>query len=177
MLSRVVRTATVFLFFPFAFFLLHSRSAFFVIYFLLIDLSRPFVDHTGRYWSVCPTNHSFLRSVSCCGPDRTVQGSHPNKWGQGISCWYLIRRWQPLLELLFLPCSYDWPIRLRTSFGMLERTASGDVAWTRSSSAVYPSNLDSLCSSSGISFSSAWALGLIWNGSESLDPLAPQIYI
>ena len=45
---------------------------------------------------------------------------------------------------------------------------------TGSSSTVYPSNLDSLCSSSGISSSSAWALGLIWNGSEPLNPLAPQ---
>ena len=45
---------------------------------------------------------------------------------------------------------------------------------TRSSSVVYPGSLDFLCSSSGISSSSALALGLIWNGPESLDPLAPQ---
>ena len=45
---------------------------------------------------------------------------------------------------------------------------------TGSSSAVYPGSLDFLCSSLAISSSSAWALGLIWNGPESLYPLAPQ---
>ena len=30
--------------------------------------------------------------------------------------------------IAFLPCSYGWPIGLGTSFGMLEGTASGDVA-------------------------------------------------
>ena len=45
---------------------------------------------------------------------------------------------------------------------------------TGSFSVVYPGNLDSLCSSSGTSSSSAWALGLIWNGPKSLDPLAPH---
>ena len=30
--------------------------------------------------------------------------------------------------IAFLPCSYGWPIGLETSFGMLEGTASGDVA-------------------------------------------------
>ena len=45
-----------------------------------------------------------------------------------------------------------------------------------SSSAVQSGNLDSLYSSLGTSSSSAWALGLILNGPESPDPLAPQIY-
>ena len=31
-------------------------------------------------------------------------------------------------RIAFLPCSYGWPIGLRTSFGMLEGTASGNVA-------------------------------------------------
>ena len=31
-------------------------------------------------------------------------------------------------EIAFLPCSYDWFTALRTSFGMLEETASGGVA-------------------------------------------------
>ena len=49
---------------------------------------------------------------------------------------------------------------------------------TGSSSVVYPNSLDSLCSSSNISSSSAWAMGPIWNGPRSPDPLAPQyIYI
>ena len=38
---------------------------------------------------------------------------------------------------------------------------------TRSSSVVYPGSLDSLCSSSDISSSSAWAMGLILNGPGS----------
>ena len=47
----------------------------------------------------------------------------------------------------------------------------------RSSSAIYSSNLDSLHSFSGTSSSSMWALGLIWNGPKSLDPLDPtKIY-
>ena len=49
---------------------------------------------------------------------------------------------------------------------------------TGSSSVVYPSSLDFLCSSSSISSSSAWALVLIWNGlsfAKSFNPtIAPQ---
>ena len=45
----MVRTATVFLLFSLSFFLLPSRRAFSVIYLILIDLGRPFVDHTGHY--------------------------------------------------------------------------------------------------------------------------------
>ena len=49
---------------------------------------------------------------------------------------------------------------------------------TGSSSVVYPGSLDSLCSPSDISSSSAWALGLIWNGlgfAKSFNPtIAPQ---
>ena len=71
-------------------------------------------------------------------------------------------------RIAFLLCSYGWPIGLRTSFGMLEGTAFNDVALSPSvilvsgsSLAVYLGSLDSLCSSSGISSSSAWAMGLI----------------
>ena len=46
-----------------------------------------------------------------------------------------------------------------------------------SSSAVQSGGLDFLHSSSGTSFSSARALGLISNGSESPDPLAPQFVL
>ena len=35
------------------------RRAFSFIYFLPIDLGHPFVDHTSRYWSACP-------SSTCC---------------------------------------------------------------------------------------------------------------
>ena len=63
--------------------------------------SSSFVSHPCPYSSARSIDHSFWRSVSCCGPHRTVQGSHPYQWGQGVGCEYLIRRWQLLLELLF----------------------------------------------------------------------------
>ena len=47
---------------------------------------------------------------------------------------------------------------------------------TGSSSASHPGGLDFLCSSSDISSSSAWAMGLIWNGSGSPIPLAPHYH-
>ena len=46
---------------------------------------------------------------------------------------------------------------------------------TRSFSAVQFGSLDSLHSSLGISSSSAWALGLIWNGPKPLEPSGPTI--
>ena len=46
----MVGTAIVFLLLSLAFFSLsYSRRTFSVIYLLLIDLGRPFVDHRGRY--------------------------------------------------------------------------------------------------------------------------------
>ena len=50
------------------------------------------VSHPCPYSSARPISHYFWRSVSCCGPHRTIQGSHLHQWGQGISCGYLIRR-------------------------------------------------------------------------------------
>ena len=44
---------------------------------------------------------------------------------------------------------------------------------TGSSSAVHSDSLDSLHSSSGTSSSSAWALGLKWNGPKPLEPSGP----
>ena len=49
----MVRIATVFLLFPVLSSLLHSWRASSVIYLILIDLGRPFVDHVGRYLSAC----------------------------------------------------------------------------------------------------------------------------
>ena len=37
--------------------------------------------------------------MSCHDPDNTVQGSCPHKWSQDVSCGYLMRRWQLILEL------------------------------------------------------------------------------
>ena len=50
-------------------------------------------------WVSVPSNASFWRSVSSCGPHRAVQGSHPHQWGQSVSCVYLIWRWWLLLGL------------------------------------------------------------------------------
>ena len=68
---------------------------------LLVHPLPTLVSHPCLYLSARPIGHSFWRSVSCCGPNSTVQGSRPHKWGQGVSCGYLIRRWQLLSELLF----------------------------------------------------------------------------
>ena len=51
-----------------------------------------FVSHPCLSSSAHPISHSFWRSVSCCGPHRPVQGSHPHQWGQDVSCGHLIRR-------------------------------------------------------------------------------------
>ena len=59
------------------------------------------VSHPCPNSSARPIDHSFWCSVSCYGPHRTVQGSHPHQWDQGVSFEYLIRRWQLLLGLLF----------------------------------------------------------------------------
>ena len=59
------------------------------------------VSHPCPYSSARTIDHTFWRSVNCRGPHRTVQGSHLHQWGQGVSCGYLIWRWQLLLGLLF----------------------------------------------------------------------------
>ena len=51
-----------------------------------------------------------------------------------------------------------------------------DLPRTGSSSTVQSGSLDFFHSSSGTSSSSTWALGLILNGPESLNPLTPQKY-
>ena len=71
------------------------------ISFPLVHPPPTLVSHPCPYLSARPISHSFWCSMSCCGPNSTVQGSRPHKWGQGVSCGYLIQRWQLLLELLF----------------------------------------------------------------------------
>ena len=39
------------------------------------------VSHPCLSSSARPISHSFWCSVSCCGPHRPVQGSHPHQWG------------------------------------------------------------------------------------------------
>ena len=65
-------------------------------YFIPFSFVHPLptlVSHPCPYSSARPIGHSFWRFVSCCGTHRTVQGSHPHQWDQGVSCEYLIRRW------------------------------------------------------------------------------------
>ena len=80
------------------------------IKFLLVHPPPTLVSHLCPYLSAHPIGYSFWRSVSCCGPDRTVQGSRLHKWGQGVSYGHLIRRWQLLLELLFYHASMVGPL-------------------------------------------------------------------
>ena len=96
------------------------------ISFPLVHPLPTFVNHPCPYLSARPIGHSFWCSVSYCGPNRTVQGSLPHKWGQGVSCGYLIWRWQLLLEFLFYYAPMASPFG--TYFGMLEGTAFSDVA-------------------------------------------------
>ena len=89
--------------------------------FFLGHLRPTLVSHPCPYLKARPISHSFWRLVSCCDPDSTVQGSRPHKWGQDISCGYLIRRWQPLLELLFYHAPMASPLRSELPLGCLRR--------------------------------------------------------
>ena len=86
---------------------------------LLVHPLPTLVSHPCLYLSAHPIGHSFWCSVSCCGPDSTVQGSCPHKWGQGVSCGYLIRRWQLLLELLFYHAPTTGPLGSELPLGCL----------------------------------------------------------
>ena len=71
------------------------------ISFPLVHHLPTLVSYPCPYLRARPIGQFFWRSVSCCGPDSTVQRSRPHKWGQGVSCEYLIWRWQLLPKLLF----------------------------------------------------------------------------
>ena len=86
------------------------------------------VSHPCLSSSACPISHSFWRSVSCCGPHRPVQGSHPHQWGHGVSCGYLIWRWLLLLGLSLHHSPMASLYGLKSLFAILEWIASGDVA-------------------------------------------------
>ena len=89
-------------------------------YYISLPLVHPLptlVSHPCPYLSTRPIGHSFWRSMRCCGPDSTVQRSHPHKWGQGISCRYLIQRWQFLPELLFYHAPMAGPLGLELPLG------------------------------------------------------------
>ena len=75
------------------------------------------ISHPCPYLSACPIGHFFWHSVSCCGPDSTVQRSCPHKWGQGVSCGYLIQKWQFLPEFLFYHAPMAGPLGSVLSLG------------------------------------------------------------
>ena len=68
----MVRTAIVFLLFLLLSSLLHYWRASFVIYLILIDLGRPFVDHAGRYLSACPIRRLPQLAMSCSKQGDTI---------------------------------------------------------------------------------------------------------
>ena len=75
------------------------------------------VSHPYPFLSARPIGHSFWRSVSCYGPNSTVQRSRSHKWGQGVSYGYLIRRWQLLPELFFYHTLMAGPLGSKLPLG------------------------------------------------------------
>ena len=91
------------------------------------------VSHPCLSSSACPLSHSFWRSVSCCGPHRPIQGSHPHQRGLGCQlCVYNMevtafpRGCLPTYSPMAI-FPYNQPIWLRISFVILEWMSSGDV--------------------------------------------------
>ena len=93
----------------------------YLIYFLSAHPSPTLVSHRYPHLSARLISHSFWRCVSCCDPNHTVQGSRPYKLGQDVSFGYLIRRWQPLLELLLYHASMAGLLRSGFSLGCSRR--------------------------------------------------------
>ena len=103
------------------------------IFLFSVHLPPTLVNHPCLSSSAHPIGHSFWRSVSCCGPHYSVQGSHPHQWGQGVSCGYLIWRWRLLLGLS-LPHSpmaspYGLESLLRSSSGLPRATWRVSLPW------------------------------------------------
>ena len=141
------------------------------------------VSHPCLHLSARPIIHSFWHSMSCCDPDSTAKESRPHKWGQDVSCVYLMRRWRPFIGLLLhhalMGGSQHWDSPLGRSRRLPSMAWYFPFSWSRFAedkvvlgSVSWRSEL--FFSSSVIPFSSAWAMGLIWNGPGSPIPLAPQ---
>ena len=127
-------------------------------------VSYPCLSSSAR-----PLSHSFQRSVSCYGPHRPVQGSHPHQRGSG--CQLCVFN----TEITAFPRAASPPIPLRLAhmaqnlfcdprvdvLGRCGAFFSHNFGLPRigSSSTVHSGSLDSLHSSPGTP-SSTWALGL-----------------
>ena len=107
--------------FPWAFFFpaLLLGDLWCYISFLLVHPPPTLISHPYPYLSARPIGHSFWRSESCCGSERTFQGSCPHKWGKGVSCGYLIWKWQLLLGLLFYHAPMAGPLGSELPLGCL----------------------------------------------------------
>ena len=123
---------------PRAFFLLLSSplslgDLCYYISFFSVHPPPTLVSHPYPYLSARFIGYSFWRSVSYCGPHRIVQGSHPHQWGQGVSCGYLIQRWQLLMGLLFYHAPTADPLglesHLRSSRGLPWETWHLPLLW------------------------------------------------
>ena len=93
----------------------------YIIWFFLDHPGPTLVSHPCLYLSAHHISHSFWRSVSYGDPDRTVQGSCPNKLGQDVSCEYLMRRWQLILELPLHYTPMTISLHLRSPLGRSRR--------------------------------------------------------
>ena len=92
------------------------------LYSSFLDHPSPtLVSHPCLYLSARHISYSLWHFVSCGDPDSTIQGSRPYKWGQDVSCGYLMRRWQPLLELLLHHAPMAGPLRLCFPLGCSRR--------------------------------------------------------
>ena len=158
----------------------------FYCYLFLCSVHPPptLVSHPELSWSARLLSHSFLRSVSSCGPHHAVQGLHTHQRGQSVSCVYLIRRWWLLQGL-----SLHHPL-MASPEGMKSpsRSSGGPpwVTWRLSLPCLWPTE------DTTVFGRTIWRLGLspsvlghfllfdaglgldIWNGLEHLGPLAPQ---
>ena len=99
------------------------------------------------------------------------------KGGQGVSFVYLIRRWQLFLGLpphhSPMASPYGLEPLLRSSSGCPRVTWRFFFPMILACRGRHSGNLDSLHSSPGTSSSSAWALGLRWNGPKPQGPSGP----
>ena len=141
------------------------------------------VSHPRLYLSARPISHSFWCSTSCDDPDSTVQESYPHKWGQDVNCGHLMQRWQLILELFFHYSFMAVSLHLCFPLGRSRRLPSVAchplLTWSRvAENRIVLGNVSwqfgPFRSSSDISSSSAWALGLIWDEPRLPDSLAPH---
>ena len=98
------------------------------IFFSSVHPPPTLVSHPCLSSSARLIDHSFWRSVSCCGPHRHVQGSHPHQKRSGCQLWVFNTEVTAPPGVVSPPFPYGQPIRLGISFAILEWIATSDVA-------------------------------------------------